>query len=967
MAEIIDTLKLDIDQALRDVNQLENALDRALTDVELKVDTRQVEQAEDVLREIERIAGRAATETQSMALAAGDAEVNFEDVARALNVSEDEARRLAGEILTAQAASNRLEDSSRDIARQMGLSEDETRRFVQQMQRADKEADEVARSTDRIRGGLGNLLSGLGLAAGIGAAVRLAGQARDAFAALQDSVNAVKVVFGEAAAPVLAFSNTVAQTAGLSMAQFNQAASVLGSSLINVGFGFDEAAAKTIDLTQRAADMASIFGGEVSVAVEAILSALRGEGNPIERFGVTLTEAKVQAEAAALGFSKIGGEFDSTAKAAARLSIIMRETERTAGDFANTSGDLANAQKIASAEFENARAALGEALLPVFQALLDAGPEVLQAIEDLAPALSSLATSAGNLATSTPGVLDFVDALHLLTDIPRGFGQLGETFQLNAGLVGGFFDSLEEVSRLDFSNLGDNFEGVGDSIQRTLERIDTQGLIDDLREGGDAAGVLASRLADVGRKGKLDPRFIADLSKIAGVDLETNVAVLVNLITNAERLKFAADDVTALRIALALLSDQGAPSGPIRSLNDRIREIPEATADAATGFDTIQRAADEAGVTLNEFVLSADPVAQALLDTIPPSTELGLTLEAIGSSVSVAAEFLTNTLRPALVNAGDALEDLNDDGKTTATEFTANLQNMAAATLEFKANLATIAAISPELAASLAALPEDVAAGILEGFVADPAKILAAEQALLGTPAQISATIREVVGAAMSLAASNPNAEQVAKFTALVTTLDIPGATAAITPILQGVLDVSFADLEPPDLTDQVVISIEGWDAVEIAAATERVLNTATQDIEIDLTGVGILAGETFTHGMQEAIAAQADEIENTILGTMDTAIQRDSPPKLFLDLGEESGDAFWAGFNQADLTLKTATPDLKGSIVTGSPTSGGSGVNVEVNINNPSMNDVVSDTARVAQITSSIAASYRSVVPNGM
>ena len=390
MAEIVDQLRLDIAEALRDIDRVEASLNRAFEPQEIEVNTQELEST---LREVERIASRAATEVGSIDLAAGRAEVNFEDLARAMGITEAEARDVTRELLEAQAAANRLEDASRDVARQLGLSDTEAGRLTSSLRAADRAAEGIDRSPPAVwlvaSLQLAEVSGGLAFAGGaflaLRGAINFAVDAKNAFATLQDSANAVKVVFGDAIGTINEFGQTVAQSAGLSTAEFNQSASVLGSALLNVGFGADVAATKTVELTQRAADMASIFGGPVSDALGAIQSALRGETDPIERFGVSLSEAAVNAQAAALGFP-IGWRFFSTSeKAAARLDLIMQQTARTAGDFANTSGDLANAQKIAAAEFENTKAAIGEALLPIFQSLLAMAPQLLSAIEGLVP------------------------------------------------------------------------------------------------------------------------------------------------------------------------------------------------------------------------------------------------------------------------------------------------------------------------------------------------------------------------------------------------------------------------------------------------------------------------------------------------------------------------------------------------------------------------------------------------------
>lgn len=207
-------------------------------------------------------------------------------------------------------------------------------------------------------------------AAVVGAAAGAVSQMVKQASNLEESINAVDVVFGRSSRAIHDWGEGSAEAAGLATSEFNSAASVIGSALKNAGFDMDTVAEKTIQLTQRAADMASVFNTSVPDALGAIQAALRGESDPIERYGVALAAAKVEAKAAALGFKRVNGEFDAQAKAAARLELILEQTNQVAGDFGNTSDGLANSMRIAQADAKNLAAELGKELLPVLVDLL---------------------------------------------------------------------------------------------------------------------------------------------------------------------------------------------------------------------------------------------------------------------------------------------------------------------------------------------------------------------------------------------------------------------------------------------------------------------------------------------------------------------------------------------------------------------------------------------------------------------
>src|SRR3990172_1005878 len=200
---------------------------------------------------------------------------------------------------------------------------------------------------------------------------------------LEESLNAVNKVFGESANKIHTFGQVTAQAVGLSTREFNQLATVTGSMLTNLGFQSDAAAKETIRLTQRASDMASVYNTDVGTALAAVNSALKGEANPIEQFGVKLNEATIKARAIELGLVGATGAIDQNAKATATLSLIYEQTAKTAGDFAQTSDSLANSQRRAAAAMENAQARLGRVGLPLIANFMDRFAEGLERVSVL--------------------------------------------------------------------------------------------------------------------------------------------------------------------------------------------------------------------------------------------------------------------------------------------------------------------------------------------------------------------------------------------------------------------------------------------------------------------------------------------------------------------------------------------------------------------------------------------------------
>jgi hypothetical protein len=261
-----------------------------------------------------------------------------------------------------------------------------------------------------LKGGLtdiGKITTGI-LSASVfsGVGQRIAGFVGDSIKAASDlgeSFNAVGLIFGDAADRIIAFGETSAEQAGLSQRAFQQLATPLGAMLKNAGLDLDLVATKTIDLTQRAADMASVFNTDVDQALAAIQAALRGEADPIERFGVSVKAVEVDARALAMTHKENVKELTNLDKALARIDLIMSQTSDTQGDFVNTSGELANASRISEARIEELQAQLGEELLPVMlewkelqlEIAEQAIPVLITAINDIKVAWDRVVESMG--------------------------------------------------------------------------------------------------------------------------------------------------------------------------------------------------------------------------------------------------------------------------------------------------------------------------------------------------------------------------------------------------------------------------------------------------------------------------------------------------------------------------------------------------------------------------------------------
>lgn len=230
-------------------------------------------------------------------------------------------------------------------------------------------------------------LATAGLAAlGAGAVVSI-NKASD----LEESMSKVGVVFGKSAEGVVDWSKTSATAMGQSQQQALEAAGTFGNLFTAMDVGQKPAAAMSQQLVQLAGDLASFNNADPKEVLENLRSGLVGEAEPLRKFGVQLSAARIEQEAMRQGLEKVDGEFTAAAKAQAAYAIILDDTAKAQGDFARTSDSAANQQRILRAEMDNLLARIGGFLLPVAKELLSALLSVADALgRVLGPALQAV-------------------------------------------------------------------------------------------------------------------------------------------------------------------------------------------------------------------------------------------------------------------------------------------------------------------------------------------------------------------------------------------------------------------------------------------------------------------------------------------------------------------------------------------------------------------------------------------------
>ena len=263
-------------------------------------------------------------------------------------------------------------------------------------------------------------------AAAIGTISQVIAPAIKAASDFQEATSKVNVVFGRASKTIKDFANNAARNLGQSKQSVLDAAGSFGTFGKAAGLAGDDLATFTTDFVTLSTDLASFNNTSPEEAVLAIGAALRGESEPLRRYGVLLNDAVLKQEAMTLGIYDGKGALTAQQKVLAAQAAIYKQTGDAQGDFMRTSDGLANSQRTLKATFDDIKVSIGNAFLKNIEGanknllfLVDALKKIPQPTGEAGKKLDIFAKESN---TWTNPVLQLGRALTLLRQAVEGAG-----------------------------------------------------------------------------------------------------------------------------------------------------------------------------------------------------------------------------------------------------------------------------------------------------------------------------------------------------------------------------------------------------------------------------------------------------------------------------------------------------------------------------------------------------------------
>lgn len=268
--------------------------------------------------------------------------------------------------------------------------------------RLDGLEEQSRRTGDSIQGIFGNIagkLAALGIGKIISDSIMGGGE-------LEQQLGGVEVVFKSHADSMKEAAVSAAENMGLSESAYLASANKMGALFKGSGFDIAYAADMSQQAMQRAADVASIMGVDVSSAMEAVTGAAKGNFTMMDNLGVAINDTTLQAYAQEKGLGKLE---TTQQKVGAAMQMFLEKTEYAAGNYSRENDTFSGSLTTLKAEFENLTADLGTTLLPTATTLVSVTRSGLELISpmviSLGEGLNSVAQYLMDLSPSAKTML----------------------------------------------------------------------------------------------------------------------------------------------------------------------------------------------------------------------------------------------------------------------------------------------------------------------------------------------------------------------------------------------------------------------------------------------------------------------------------------------------------------------------------------------------------------------------------
>ncbi|NLB53410.1 MAG: phage tail protein, partial [Syntrophomonadaceae bacterium] len=361
---------------------------------------------------------------------------------KAINAQKDKISTLESALRNASESFGENDRRTQNWAIQLNNAKAELNGMERELEETAEDADnlgeeleESGKSADDAGGKFekfGGILKGIGVAMGAvavaagAAAIKLGAEIVKQFGELEQNLGGSEAVFGKYAASIQKTGEEAYKNMGVSQSQYLATANKMGALFQGSGIEQQKSLELTEKAMQRAADMASVMGLDMQMALDSVAGAAKGNFTMMDNLGVAMNATNIQAYALAKGLDFTWASATNAEKAEVAMQMFFENTQQYAGNFAKESTEtITGSIGLFQAALGSFTAGLGNAdadMRNLTENLVDA----LQAVvKNIVPVIENIVTA---LPTATGAILSAIGDLLplLLSTVTELFSQVLE-------------------------------------------------------------------------------------------------------------------------------------------------------------------------------------------------------------------------------------------------------------------------------------------------------------------------------------------------------------------------------------------------------------------------------------------------------------------------------------------------------------------------------------------------------------
>jgi hypothetical protein len=499
-------------------------------------------------------------------------------------------------VLEFQAETTKLKKELEDLKSRLGNVETAAKDAGK---KTGKALDDVGKNANGLKDTIKNLGQQIAAAFAAREIIRFTKQTIDAASDLNETLSKSQQIFGDASKAVEDFASNSAKQFGQSKQQAIDAAASFGVFGKSAGLTGQDLSKFSTDLVALSADLASFGNTTPEEAALALGAALRGEAEPIRRFGVLMDEATLKQEALAMGLIETTkGALTPQQKVLAANALIFKQTADAQGDFARTSEGVANQQRILEATFKDLQTEVGQKLLPTFNSALKSLNQILENLD--ADTVMSFAKAAAAAALAFGG-WKLGPLVSMLPQVAKGIMTMNAaTLSLNKTLKTNLFTAAFAFALPYIIDFIDGVDEAGEEVDQLSERQEelksvTERLVEAETEQLGVANNYFSALSKTNPKSQERKELIDEINKRYGTTLKN----LSDEVAFQNQLKEAQDKVIEgikAKIALQIQEEKYTTL-----LKQRAKFAGQATQEEAKLNALEKKFLEERGMTVAQY------------------------------------------------------------------------------------------------------------------------------------------------------------------------------------------------------------------------------------------------------------------------------------------------------------------------------------------------------------------------------